>query len=68
MNLNKQNIASMDINMLFSIINLKLRNDFSSLSSLCASFEIDEQQLTERLKSGGFHFETKENQFKRNPL
>ena len=61
--LSKSNVQTMDVNMLISIVNMKLRNDFSSLSSLCSSFEINEAELVERLLSAEFKYESELNQF-----
>lgn len=55
----------MDVHILISIVNMKLRNEFSTLSSLCVRFELDEQALIERLESAGYVYASEQNQFRR---
>ncbi|MGL4826179.1 MAG: DUF4250 domain-containing protein [Vibrionaceae bacterium] len=62
MNLN--NFTNMDPNLLLSIVNMKLRDQFSSLASLCAFYEIDEQALRDKLARGGFEYMATINQFR----
>ncbi|MGL5290472.1 MAG: DUF4250 domain-containing protein [Vibrionaceae bacterium] len=62
MNLN--NFMNMDPNLLLSIINMKLRDQFSSLASLCVFYEIDEQALRDKLALGGFEYVAALNQFR----
>lgn len=45
-----------DVNMLFSYINMKLRDDFNSLEELCKSLDIDQQELESKLKTAGFEY------------
>ncbi|MGL5336237.1 MAG: DUF4250 domain-containing protein, partial [Enterovibrio sp.] len=40
--MNLDNFLKMDPNLLLSIINMKLRDQFSTLASLCVFYEIDE--------------------------
>lgn len=54
----------MDIHILMSIVNMKLRDEFSSLASLCIRFEIDEHALIARLQQGGYAYEKEQNQFR----
>ena len=49
---------------LLSYINTKLRDEYPSLKELCISLDIKENELTERLKSAGFDYNEKTNQFK----
>lgn len=48
------NIERMDVNLLYSIVNMKLRNDYNDLEDLCLSMDIDRGQLLSRLESAGF--------------
>lgn len=48
------NIERMDVNLLYSIVNMKLRNDFNDLDDLCLSMDIDRGVLESRLQSAGF--------------
>lgn len=55
----------MDVHILMSIVNMKLRNEFSTLSLLCVRFELDEQVLTGRLEKAGYAYASEQNQFRR---
>ena len=50
--------------MLLSMINMKLRDQYGSLSEFCASEDIDEQELTDRLHAAGFDYLPEANQFR----
>lgn len=58
------NYKSMDPYILLSAINLKLRDDYSSLEDLCATHEIDQALLEQRLKDLGYTYDKEQNQFK----
>lgn len=58
------NYAGMDINMLYSILNMKLRNDFKDLDELCRSLEIPREGLERHMKAKGFGYEPSLNQFR----
>lgn len=50
---------------LVSFINMKLRDrDFDSLSDLCASFDVEEEDIKRILANAGFHFNEMEKQFR----
>lgn len=49
--------------MLYSVINTKLRDFYSSLEALCEDMNIDENTLKEKLSSGGFEYNKERNQF-----
>ena len=54
-----------DVFMLFSMINMKLRDgDFESLSDLCDSLEINEQEIIEKLRKAGFEYHPDLRQFR----
>lgn len=55
---------SMDPFILLSAVNLKLRDEYSSLEDLCKSLEIDEAKLCARIKSVGYTYNAEQNQFK----
>lgn len=50
--------------MLYSTVNMKLRDQYSSLDDLCASESIDKTDLVEKLKSVGFEYNSELNQFR----
>ncbi len=49
-----------DINMLLSIINMKLRDEYDSLDKLCDDMQIDKNSLLEKMKTAGYEY-SKEN-------
>jgi len=52
-----------DINMLFSFINMKLRDEYSSLDELCNTMDIEKKWLIEQLETGGFEYNENQNKF-----
>ncbi len=59
-----ETINSMDPNILLSIINMKLRDQYSSLNLLCDDLELSEKDITNKLESIGYNYNESENQFK----
>ncbi|MGG7323336.1 DUF4250 domain-containing protein [Clostridium baratii] len=59
-----EDIKDMDPNILVSIINLKLRDYYSSLENLCEDMDIDMNVLESSLGKGGFSYNEDVNQFK----
>lgn len=57
-------INSMDPNMLISIINMKLRDQYTSLDSLCDDLELIENDIIDKLEGIGYSYNKSENQFK----
>ena len=49
--------------MLFSFINMKLRDEYPSLDELCASLSIDREWLENKLASVGFEYSVENNKF-----
>lgn len=54
----------MDVFILFSCVNMKLRDEYSSLTDLCKSLDLDMDTLKDRLKQAGFEYDEAQNQFK----
>jgi len=52
-----------DPNILFSVINTKLRDEYPSLDDLCDSLDIEKEQLIETLLSAGYKYNSSTNQF-----
>lgn len=50
--------------MLLSMVNMKLRDEYPSLTELCAALDIDKKELTERLAAAGFEYLPAINQFR----
>lgn len=59
-----EDIKDMDPNILVSIINLKLRDYYSSLENLCEDMDIDMNVLESSLEKSGFSYNKEVNQFK----
>ena len=49
--------------MLFSVINMKLRDNYSSLDELCRKMDIDQGWLTQTLAAAGFEYSKANNKF-----
>ena len=52
-----------DPNILLSLINTKLREDFASLDDLCDSLDVDKEELLNKLKNAGYSYNPATNQF-----
>ncbi len=51
-----KNFKNMDVNILMSIVNMKIRDEFGDLEELISYYGIDKEELKEKLKSGGFEY------------
>ena len=49
--------------MLFSVINMKLRDNYGSLDELCRKMDIDQDWLTQILAAAGFEYSKENNKF-----
>ena len=49
--------------MLFSVINMKLRDNYSSLDELCRKMDIDQDWLTQTLAAACFEYSKANNKF-----
>lgn len=49
--------------MLFSFINMKLRDQYPSLDALCEDMDIDKNQLLATLATVGFEYSEENNKF-----
>lgn len=52
-----------DVMMLFSFINMKLRDEYSSLNDLCKAMAVDRQFIEDKLKTAGFEYNEQQNKF-----
>ena len=52
-----------DPNMLYSYINLMLRDKFDSLEEFCNVNDADMDEIVEKLKAAGFEYDAELNQF-----
>ena len=49
--------------MLFSVINMRLRDIYPSLDALCDDLHVDKQKITDRLAAAGFEFFAEKKKF-----
>ncbi|HJD77164.1 MAG TPA: DUF4250 domain-containing protein [Bacteroides reticulotermitis] len=49
--------------MLFSVINMKLRDCYASLDELCDDMQVDKENLISQLKAVGFEYSAEYNKF-----
>ncbi|MBQ0057369.1 MAG: DUF4250 domain-containing protein [Bacteroidales bacterium] len=52
-----------DPDMLYSMVNMKLRDRYASLSDLCDDEDIDRDELEARLRSAGYEYDEANNRF-----
>ena len=49
--------------MLYSVVNLKLRDFYSSLDALCEDMDVNKDELLEKLARAGFSYDEEHNCF-----
>ncbi len=49
--------------MLLSYVNLKLRDFYTSLDALCEDFDVDRNEIVEKLSGIDYHYDEEKNQF-----
>ena len=49
--------------MLLSFVNTQLRDNYNTLEELCKSYMISEEEITNKLKSINYEYNTEKNQF-----
>ena len=49
--------------MLFSLINMKLRDFYPSLDALCSDLNVNKEDIVNRLKESGFEYNPEQNKF-----
>lgn len=62
--MNNNSIKTMDPNILLSLVNTKLRDEYSSLDILCEDMDVDKILIIERLKKIDYHYDNNKNSFK----
>ncbi|MDU5110606.1 MAG: DUF4250 domain-containing protein [Clostridium sp.] len=62
--MDKDKFIAMDPNILLSMINMKLRDFYSSLDDLCDDMGIIKSDLEEKLESIDYRYDKERNQFK----
>ena len=56
-------VLPQDPMMLLSLINMKLRDQYPSLETLCDDMNIDQAELTSRLADAGFEYDPNHRRF-----
>jgi hypothetical protein len=59
----KNKYLMMDINIAYSMLNMRLRDKYSSLSELCDDEDIDIEELLEGMLAKGYRYDEDSNQF-----
>ena len=49
--------------MLYSFINMKLRDQYPNLDALCDDLHLNKEELIEKMKSVGFEYSVENNKF-----
>ena len=52
-----------DVNILFSVLNMKLRDFYGSLDALCDDLEADKKEILARMAAAGYHYDAARNRF-----
>lgn len=50
--------------MLLSFVNMKLRDDYDSLETMCDALDVSTEDVVNTLKSIGYRYNKEQNQFK----
>lgn len=61
--MDKETIMNMDAHMLLSILNMKLRDEFDTLEDLIKSYDLDREELINKLSKSGYIYNIEINQF-----
>ena len=59
-----EGFANMDVHLLYSLVNTRLRNDFADLDDLARSHDLDAKQLVACLAAAGYTYHACEAQFR----
>ena len=49
--------------MLLSVVNMKLRDAYSSLDALCEDMDVSKEEITSKLAQVGYEYDREKNQF-----
>ena len=52
-----------DPTMLYSYLNMKLRDEYPSLDALCEDMDVSKEEILEKMKSIGFEYDSERNRF-----
>lgn len=59
----KDDFIKMDSYMALSIINMKLRDEFSTLNDYCSYMDLELTEVNEKFRQIGYKYDEKSNQF-----
>lgn len=59
------NVQHMDVHLLYSLLNTKLRNDYADLDDLVRALDLDRTVLAARLAAAGYVYDDAVRQFRR---
>lgn len=59
----KSKYLMMDVNIAYSMLNMKLRDKYSSLADLCEDEDIDMEELLKEMEKKGYVYNQETNQF-----
>ncbi|WP_294350371.1 DUF4250 domain-containing protein [uncultured Clostridium sp.] len=62
--MNRDSLLAMDPVILLSVLNMKLRDNFSSLKALCEDVGVAEEEVVTKIKAIGYDYDESSNQFK----
>lgn len=62
--MDKNAIETMDVNILLSMINMKLRDEYQSLIRLCEDWDVNEEDIINRMSKNGYEYNEQLNQFR----
>ena len=63
--MNRIDIDRMDVHLLYSLVNTKLRNEYTDLEDLARSLDVDRAALETRLGEAGYVYNAEMRQFRR---
>ena len=49
--------------MLYSFLNMKLRDEYPSLAALCEDLDVSKDEILKKMKSIGFEYDSERNRF-----
>lgn len=61
--MDRDSIMNMNPNILLSLINTKLRDEFESLNDLISTYDLDKKFIVEKLMNIGYKYNESKNQF-----
>ena len=63
--MNRIDVDRMDVHLLYSLINTKLRNEYADLEDLARGLDVDRAELEARLGEAGYAYNAEARQFRR---